>query len=213
VTKTEAASVFAWEGWPIDIAQVRTINHMQSLGAALVRAGRLLSFPATTQYRLEPAALADPPWPGRVRFVTVSLADPHYRLVSTFRVPPQDFGWWRRDAFPDAYLAARGLPPEVRDLIAEYAFVPDGPLLDRAEVAAFRADTAWERVRVAAEVNRLLWSHFVQAEDSGIREGCTWSDNCVYLSKSFGEMDRDDESDNRGSSGDRSAAQHLLNPT
>jgi hypothetical protein len=125
-------------------------------------------------------------------------------------VPPQDFGWWRRDAFLDTYLAARGLPPEVRDLIAEYAFVPDGPLLNRAEVAAFRADTAWERVRVAAEVNRLLWSYFVGTGDSGIPEGCTWSDSCGYLSKSFGEMDRDGESDNRGSSGDGSAAQHVL---
>jgi hypothetical protein len=97
--KTKVASAFSWEGWPIDTAQVRTINHMQFLGTTLV---------------------------------------------------------------------------------------PDGPLLDRAEVAAFRADTAWERVRLAAEVNRLLWSSFVHAEDSGIPEGCTWSDNCGYLSKSFG---------------------------
>jgi hypothetical protein len=84
--------------------------------------------------------------------------------------------------------------------------VPDGPLLDRAEVAAFRADTAWERVRVVAEVNRLLWSYFVPAEDSGIPEGCMWSDNCGYLSKSFGEMDKDGESDNRGLSVDGSVA-------
>jgi len=66
---------------------------MQFLGAASVRASRLLSFPTTTQYRLGPAALADLSRPGRVRFVTVALADTHYRLVSTGRVPPQDFSW------------------------------------------------------------------------------------------------------------------------
>ncbi|RAL11493.1 uncharacterized protein BO97DRAFT_415078 [Aspergillus homomorphus CBS 101889] len=35
----------------------------------------------------------DPSRPGRLRFVTLWLVDPHYRICSTQNVPPQDSGW------------------------------------------------------------------------------------------------------------------------
>ena len=74
-------------------------------------------------------------------------------------------------------------------MIAAYAFVPDELLLDPAEVAAFRAETAWGQVRVATEVNRPFWNTFLEYEDWGSSsdgEGSTWFEAdayCGYLWK------------------------------
>jgi len=186
----EVASVFSWEG---KYAMNRTVNHMQVLGAvSAARTGRLLSFPNTLQYRLEPLALADPSQPGHVRLLAVCLADPHYRLVSTARVPPQDFSWWLRDAFPDAYLAARGVPLEIRDKIAAYCAPTTGQsqFMTGEEVMEFRERTAWERTRIMAEVNRLYWHNnwpdeeWLGTEDGGLSG---WSDAGEYID--FNETD------------------------
>jgi hypothetical protein len=196
----EVASVFAWEG---KYYMNRTVHHMQALGTvSAARVGRLLSFPNTLQYRLEPLALADPSRSGHVCLLTVCLADPHYRLVSTARVPPQDFSWWLRDAFPAAYLAARGVPPEVRDRIAAFCAPEDGShsqFMNDEEVRKFRVATAWERTRLMAEVNRSYWhNQWPDEEWLGTEEGdfSVWSDAEEYVD--FNKTKREEDARDRG---------------
>ena len=65
--------------------------------------------------------LVDNTKPGRFRFITLWLADPHMRLISTANVPPQRVDWWA-----DAVLggsepqAARGnMPPELLRVLVD----------------------------------------------------------------------------------------------
>ncbi|OJK03589.1 hypothetical protein ASPACDRAFT_1862977 [Aspergillus aculeatus ATCC 16872] len=67
---------------------------LQNLGSVSVsQAGELLSWPNTLRSRAEAFNLRDPSQPGRLRFVTLWLVDPHYRICSTQNVPPQDESW------------------------------------------------------------------------------------------------------------------------
>ncbi|PYH76798.1 hypothetical protein BO82DRAFT_295405 [Aspergillus uvarum CBS 121591] len=67
---------------------------LQNLGSIFVsQAGQLLSWPNTLRSRAESFTLRDPSQPGRLRFVTLWLVDPHYRICSTQNVPPQDESW------------------------------------------------------------------------------------------------------------------------
>ncbi|RAH47137.1 uncharacterized protein BO95DRAFT_441568 [Aspergillus brunneoviolaceus CBS 621.78] len=67
---------------------------LQNLGSISVsQAGQLLSWPNTLRSRAESFTLRDPSQPGRLRFVTLWLVDPHYRICSTQNVPPQDESW------------------------------------------------------------------------------------------------------------------------
>jgi len=152
----ESASLFVWdEKYRVN----STIAPHQAMGTVVARQGRLLTFPATMLYRMEPLELADQARPGRVRFITACLADPHYRVVSTGRVPPMRWDWWLRDVFPAAFLAGKGLPAEIRDRIAELAFEPGGHFVDEEEAREYRSRTAWERTRILAEMKSLYWTH------------------------------------------------------
>jgi hypothetical protein len=64
--------------------------------------GRLLAWPNTLRYKAEPFSLADSSRPGHLRYITIHLVDPHYRICSTRNVPPQQHDWMRK--------AARELP-------------------------------------------------------------------------------------------------------
>ncbi|KAJ5475142.1 hypothetical protein N7539_008208 [Penicillium diatomitis] len=67
---------------------------LQTLGSILIpRKGQLVAWPNVMRYKAEPLKLADPKQPGRLRFVTLWLVDPHYRICSTKNVPPQNPDW------------------------------------------------------------------------------------------------------------------------
>ena len=112
----------------------------QELGSVAVLQGRLLAFPNTLERRLGPVSLVDPTRPGWVRFVTLALVDPHYRVCSTRNVPPQRHDWWADEALPATGLAAHGAPQEVVDLVDEAT--EQWPM--GAEEAAFYA-AQWAR--------------------------------------------------------------------
>ena len=69
----------------------------QQLGEVKVPLGRLISFPNAFQRRMGPLQLQDKTKPGHCRFLTLSLADPTYRLCSTRNVLPQQTDWIKGD--------------------------------------------------------------------------------------------------------------------
>ncbi|KEQ79691.1 hypothetical protein M438DRAFT_377976 [Aureobasidium pullulans EXF-150] len=58
-------------------------NLVQSLGSVLCKEGRLLAFPNVLQHNRKLLALF--------------LVDPHVRILSTSKVPPQQKHWWEKD--------------------------------------------------------------------------------------------------------------------
>ena len=136
---------------------VTRISHFQTVGSVAAPKERLVAFPNVVQYRLNPIELQDPSKPGCVRFLTLCLVDPNYRVVSTKRVVPQDFSWWRRDVFPDDFLSSRGLPAEVRDQIALDAF--DSSIFTPEEATSFRARMQKEREDMMADLDYESFSH------------------------------------------------------
>lgn len=80
-----------------DVYSVRNLNDcpgVQLVGSVATKQGRLLVFPNTLQHRVEPFSLVDRTRPGHRRFLVVWLVDPHYRVLSTRNVPPQQKEWW-----------------------------------------------------------------------------------------------------------------------
>jgi hypothetical protein len=86
----------------------------------------------------EPFSLADPLRSGHIRFATLWLVDPHYRICSTQNVPPQDPSWVKTPqstnnapkqdlmTFTQA-VEARNQMRQDRDKISEY-FLEHGHL-------------------------------------------------------------------------------------
>lgn len=69
---------------------------VQEIGSVATPEGRIIAFPNTLQHRVEPFELVDKTVPGHRRFVVLWLVDPHYRVLSTRNVPPQQREWWER---------------------------------------------------------------------------------------------------------------------
>lgn len=92
----------------------------QRLGSVLLRSGRVIAWPNAGETRHEPFALHDISRPGHVRWLQLSLVDPHYRITSTRNVPPQQGHWWLPDALAVANLSQYKLPQEVIDIIVEH---------------------------------------------------------------------------------------------
>ncbi|KAJ5526491.1 hypothetical protein N7513_010650 [Penicillium frequentans] len=67
---------------------------LQTMGSIPIsQNGQFLAWPNTLRSSAEPFSLADPLRPGYLRFATLWLVDPHYRICSTQNVPPQDPRW------------------------------------------------------------------------------------------------------------------------
>lgn len=71
---------------------------IQEIGSIATPHGRLLAFPNTLQHKVEPFSLVDPTKSGHRRFLVLWLVDPHYRILSTGNVPPQQHEWWAEKA-------------------------------------------------------------------------------------------------------------------
>ena len=65
----------------------------QEIGSIATRQGRLIAFPNTLRHKVQPFSLLDITKPGHRRYLVLWLVDPHYRMVSTANVPPQQMSW------------------------------------------------------------------------------------------------------------------------
>lgn len=88
-----------------------TLVRAQVLGEVEVRSGRLITFPNVMEHRWRPMRLSNPACKGHVRFVSICLVDPHYRLCSTRNVPIQQPEVWSEQV--TVILQQRGLPAEL----------------------------------------------------------------------------------------------------
>jgi hypothetical protein len=66
----------------------------QVIGSVATPNGRLIAFPNTLQHQVKPFELLDKSQPGHRRFLVLWLVDPHFRVLSTANVPPQQRHWW-----------------------------------------------------------------------------------------------------------------------
>ncbi|KAH7009348.1 uncharacterized protein B0I36DRAFT_300409 [Microdochium trichocladiopsis] len=72
---------------------------MQELGSVALAKGRLIAFPNTMEHRIGPFSLQDESKKvGHVRWITLMLVDPHYRICSTRNVPSQQGDFSREEA-------------------------------------------------------------------------------------------------------------------
>lgn len=90
----------------------------QYLGEVELRLGRLISFPNVVEHRIRSFDLVDTTRHGHIRFISLLLVDPHYRICSTRNVPAQQHDWWAEGAA--RLLQWKGLPPELCELITRY---------------------------------------------------------------------------------------------
>lgn len=93
----------------------------QILGDIPILAGRMIAWPNTLMHRNSSFRLRRKTKPGHLRYVTLHLVDPHYRILSTANVPPQQPSWWLKDAvtaFESTHMGK--LPQELRDMIYTY---------------------------------------------------------------------------------------------
>jgi hypothetical protein len=90
---------------------------IQEVGSIATTNGRLLVFPNTMQHKVEPFELIDSSKPGHRRFLVLWLVDPHYRILSTANVPPQQAEW--NGVMTEGWN--RTLPQELSDMVEEHA--------------------------------------------------------------------------------------------
>ncbi|CAK7266918.1 hypothetical protein SEPCBS57363_002329 [Sporothrix epigloea] len=91
----------------------------QHIGSVAAPQGRLVAFPNVLEHRIDPFRLVDKTRPGRYRWLTLYLVDPHYRVCSTRNVPPQQHDWWAA-AMGHELAAGAGLPEELVDHVMQY---------------------------------------------------------------------------------------------
>ncbi|THW89927.1 hypothetical protein D6D15_04929 [Aureobasidium pullulans] len=72
-------------------------NLVQSLGSVLCKEGRLLAFPNVLQHNVGSFKLENSTKPGERKILALFLVDPHVRILSTSKVPPQQKHWWEKD--------------------------------------------------------------------------------------------------------------------
>lgn len=88
-----------------DAYGVRDLHDCQAIqetGSDVTRQDRLLVFPNIVQHRVEPFRLKDPTKPGHRRLLVLWLVDPHYRIIFTRNVAPQQENWWKDEQSSNA---------------------------------------------------------------------------------------------------------------
>lgn len=99
----------------------------QSVGSvALTPSGRMVAFPTVMEHRLRPFRLVDETKSGHLRWMTLYLVDPHYRVCSTRNVLPQQHEWWLEIARREMQTVAESSrpPQQARDDMCD-SQVPD----------------------------------------------------------------------------------------
>ncbi|KAH0166021.1 hypothetical protein KCU67_g4484, partial [Aureobasidium melanogenum] len=70
---------------------------IQNLGSVLCKEGRLLAFPNVLQHNVGSFQLEDHTRDGKRKILALFLVDPHVRILSTSKVPPQRKDWWQSE--------------------------------------------------------------------------------------------------------------------
>ncbi|KAF2670834.1 hypothetical protein BT63DRAFT_370700 [Microthyrium microscopicum] len=91
---------------------------VQEIGSVATPGDRLLVFPNALQHKVEPFHLVDPTKKGHRRLLVLWLVDPHYRILSTANVPPQQQEW---AAEAVKHGNVEKLPHELADMITKEA--------------------------------------------------------------------------------------------
>ncbi|KAF8636846.1 hypothetical protein AX17_003220 [Amanita inopinata Kibby_2008] len=88
----------------------------QSPGALLAKEGRLMTYPNLVEHKTESFKLADPTKKGHLKLLTLYLADPKIRIISTANIPCQRQDWWR-EAFEEDKTKLTKFTPEMQDVM------------------------------------------------------------------------------------------------
>lgn len=121
-----------------DLTDERAI---QEIGSIATPENRLLAFPNTLQHRVDPFTLADVTKPGHRRFLVLWLVDPHYRVLSTANVPPQQHEWWVERA---RHGIAGKVPLELQGMIEQELM---NGTMTLEEAKAYRLELMAERTQ------------------------------------------------------------------
>ncbi|KAL1894884.1 hypothetical protein Sste5346_005571 [Sporothrix stenoceras] len=124
---------------------------------ALAPPGRMVAFSTVTERRLRPFELVDKTKPGRFRWLTLLLVDPHYRVCSTRNVPQQQNEWWAEAVARELQTLAgdNSLPQEVLDQILTHT---DGWPMDMDEALWHRDYSARYLVQRVTTRLVVLWT-------------------------------------------------------
>lgn len=121
------------------------------LGSVLTKEGRLLAFPNVLQHRVPPFSTRDLSKPGYRKILALFLVDPHIRILSTSKVPPQQKEWWVGEVMGAAGTIDRlsDMPTEMMGHILDDC---DGFPISLEEAKEIRAELMKERSRIQVSV-------------------------------------------------------------
>ncbi|MCJ1314682.1 hypothetical protein MMC25_008364 [Agyrium rufum] len=125
----------------------------QELGSICIKEGRFIAWPNAMQHKFEPFTLSDTTRSGYCRYIQLSLVDPHYRILSTQHVPPQQHDWWAEAVREEVDLKSdRKVPQEIIDMILDNT--KDWPIgLDEARKIAVAMEKDHTLGQKAVEVS------------------------------------------------------------
>ncbi|CAD0113384.1 unnamed protein product, partial [Aureobasidium uvarum] len=117
---------------------------IQNLGSVLCEQGRLLAFPNVLQHNVGSFQLEDNTRPGERKILALFLVDPHVRILSTSKVPPQQKHWWESEVREqrDNIDSLKTLPNELMERV--FQEVTDFPISMEA-AKGFREELMEER--------------------------------------------------------------------
>jgi hypothetical protein len=124
---------------------------VMEFGSVVTREGRLLTFPNVLQHRVNSFKLADPSKPGHRKILAMFLVDPHIRILSTSKVPPQRADWWSQEVRKADQFGA--LPAEVFNNIVKGV---NGVPMSWDEALDMRKKLMSERGILAEQLNSML---------------------------------------------------------
>jgi hypothetical protein len=126
-------------------------NVTQVLGSVDTRQGRLLTFPNSLQHQVSPFALADRTKPGHRKILAFFLVDPHFSIISSANVPPQQEDWWKERQEVVGKLLSERLPAELQNMVNEGL---EATPITLEEAKQYRKELMEERSNKAQEQNR-----------------------------------------------------------
>lgn len=139
-------------GFPPETDYVNDTNVTQYLGSLFCRDKRAISYPNYLQNRMHPFELVDKSKPGYRKILTLHLVDPHFHIISTAHVPPQQEDWdAERKALIDHILATR-LPPELQRMVEDEMGLGKPMTMDEAR--KYRLEMIEEREKQADQIQK-----------------------------------------------------------
>lgn len=109
-------------------------NVIQELGKVPLHEGRLVVFPSNLQSRSTMFRTKDSTKPGSCKILSLFLVDPHLRVISTAKVPPQRKDWWVEREWLINFILCCLLPQELVNMVfKELDRIEDYPMTSQVE--------------------------------------------------------------------------------